>query len=99
MSGSLHNFTDMGIGTILDEDSKMVISPNPARANSSVNISGMLEGEYFFELYSMSGTLLGKKQVTVDSEHEYHVANLARGVYVLRAANPDKEYSGKLIVQ
>ena len=99
MSGELYDYSDIGIGTILNEDSEMIVSPNPARANSSVRLSGMISGEYFLELYSVGGELLSKDKVLIDPEHQYNVGNLARGIYVLRAVSLDNSYASKLIVR
>ncbi|MCW5515552.1 DUF5060 domain-containing protein [Muriicola sp. Z0-33] len=99
-SGVLQDFSDTAILTIIDEDAPLTIYPNPAKANNSVHLEGLITGNYRMGIFSMSGELIQSELITVQgTTHEVVLSNMARGFYIIRAAGIQKSFSGKLIVQ
>ncbi len=99
-SGTVVDFSDTGIGTIIDEDAPLDVFPNPARANSSVQLDGMQSGIYELGLFSVSGHLVQKETITVTSgPYQFVLNSLTRGLYILRVTNLERSYTAKVMVQ
>lgn len=84
----------------------MKVYPNPVRAGSSVNMecAQMDEGYYIFQLLTIAGQLVFKKEVWIDKEAgilNMPVPRVAAGSYVVRMTNKQsgKNFTQKLIVQ
>lgn len=86
-------------GVILDDDAPLGIYPNPARANGTVELNGIFQGTYEITLFSMTGEMIKKQEAEINGNYEYHVPNINKGLYILRADNSSKSYSGKLAVK
>ncbi|MEL6918226.1 MAG: T9SS type A sorting domain-containing protein, partial [Bacteroidota bacterium] len=103
ISGEISDFSDVAVGTIVDRTSLSFfeISPNPARTNSYINLDGMQSGLYEIALFSMSGELVQKENITVDSTaYELLLNSLSRGLYVLRVTGAGgQSFVEKIIIQ
>lgn len=95
----LGSFDDEVTGVILDDDAPMEIFPNPAQNNGQVELSGMLEGTYDISLFSISGEMIQNQTVEVNGSYTYQLPTIGKGLYILRADNTNKSYSGKLAVK
>ena len=74
--------------------SRLRIYPNPA--NGLLKISGILPGEYHFEVYDPSARLL----ISMNSsgiEAGFDISSLLPGVYLLRLTNKDVTYTERFI--
>ncbi|WP_297696205.1 Ig-like domain-containing protein, partial [uncultured Eudoraea sp.] len=94
----LNEVVSTALGTILDDDIPMGIYPNPATANQTVDLNGILQGTYEVTLFSMSGEMIKKQVADIHGNFEYMVPNINEGLYIIRADNSEKSYSGKLAV-
>ncbi|MBT8236390.1 MAG: Ig-like domain-containing protein, partial [Bacteroidia bacterium] len=95
----LNEVVATAIGTILDDDIPMNIYPNPATANQSVELNGIMQGTYEVTLFSISGEMIKKQKAEINGNFEYIVPNINEGLYILRADNSEKSYSGKLAIK
>ncbi len=100
LEGKIADFSDTGIGTIIDSDTNFVIAPNPAPVNGSVTIAGMKSGDYEIALYTMSGEMVQRVKATVEGNvYELRIGNLAQGIYLFRADSIDRSYTERIIVR
>ena len=97
--GNVADYSDIAIGTIIDEDAPLSVYPNPARANSTIQLEGIQNGPYQFGIFSMAGELIQKETITVEGTYELLLNNMSRGFYVIRVAGIERSYSGKVIIQ
>lgn len=95
----LNEVVATAIGTILDDDIPMNIYPNPATANQPVELNGIMQGTYEVTLFSISGEMIKKQKAEINGNLEYIVPNINEGLYILRADNSEKSYSGKLAIK
>jgi hypothetical protein len=86
----------VGIDEILDE-SKFVISPNPASNKLSVEWYGMMKAN--IEIYTMDGVLVDKQEAVSGSRTFFDVSNWQKGIYLVSIRTDKKFYSRKLIIQ
>ena len=90
----------LAMGTILDDDQPMSISPNPAVPFSDVSLANVQEGIYSVEIFTPSGNLQQRGTIEVGSEQpRLQIGNLARGLYILNLSGPAYSYTAKLIVR
>jgi hypothetical protein len=90
----------LAMGTILDDDQAMQISPNPAAPFSEVSFANVQEGSYLVEIFSPSGNLHQRGSLEVDgTEPSLELGDLARGLYIVKLSGPAYSYTAKLIVK
>lgn len=95
----LGSYDDEVRGVILDDDAPLGIYPNPAQSNGTVELSGIFQGTYVISLFSMTGEMIKKQEVEINGNYHYQVPTINKGLYILRADNTSKSYSGKLAVK
>ena len=84
------------IEELLDE-SKFVLSPNPAFNTVSVEWYGMMKAN--IEIYTMNGVLVDKQDAVSGSRTYFDVSDWQKGIYLVTIRTDNKFYTRKLIIQ
>lgn len=91
------------IGTIKQEleatSEPFYFAPNPAQANSEINLQNVMPGKYQIIIYDFKGSIHRNDFVEFySSSLIYEVPNLASGLYILSLSNLNENYVSKLII-
>jgi len=80
-------------------DSKALsISPNPIARGSKIQVNGLLENDYSYELHSLNGTLINSGKLSTSNSLESD--NIKSGTYILLLIGPHGDfYSKKILIE
>ena len=79
------------------KDDTVVISPNPNEGNFIITLSGELEPNAAFEIYSENGKLLYKSAIIENNQNVIFTDN--SGIYIIKIINGKKMYTDRFVLK
>ncbi len=93
---------DTGLNTMIAEQNKFVLSPNPTRSQSIIQFISQNVNQVHYRLMDISGKLIQQKNINAQqglNEYMLDCSNLKSGIYLLELVNGENRQVQKLIVE
>ena len=91
----------VGIADVNGEDGIGQFFPNPARDKATIHVDAAVlgQGKMVVQMYDIKGSLVSSEQMTIqDGQLEVNLSKIQTGLYTVRFAVDNKEFSRKLQV-
>ena len=88
----------LGVASVQSSDNNLSVYPNPANTSVFVKL-GSVSDKATVEVYNAIGQVVISSKEINDSSIELNVANLAKGVYILKVTNGKEVSNTKIVIE